>query len=105
MKRGQLRHLPGGAFWEQTIGVKPDTYQNGAYWATPVGWFVYTIDLASPKLADQTVINLVRDFIATGDENECVNDGYANVSHYLASVALPLDGIRAMQTRRAAQAK
>ena len=103
IKRGQLRHLPTGMFWEQTIGVKPGTYQNGAYWATPVGWFVYALDLTAPALADQTVVDLVRDFITTGDENECVNDGYANVSHYVASVALPLAGIRALQQRREAR--
>ena len=38
-----------------------------------------------------------------GDENECINDGYANVSHYVASVALPLDGIGAMLSRRSAR--
>jgi hypothetical protein len=105
VKRGQLRHLPANTYWEQTVGVKPGTYQNGAYWATPIGWFVYTLDLAAPTLADQTVVDLVRDFICTGDENECVNDGYANVSHYVASVTLPLDGIRALQHRRDAQAR
>jgi hypothetical protein len=101
IKRGQLRHLPAGMFWQETIGVKPGTYQNGAFWATPVGWFVYALDLTAPRLADQTVVDLVCDFITTGDENECVNDGYSNVSHYVASVASPLGGIRAMQQRRA----
>ena len=100
VKRGQLRHLPGGQHWEATAGVAPGTYQNGAYWATPVGWFVYTLDLTDPALAERTVVDLVRDFIATGDENECINDGYANVSHYVASTSLPLEGIRAMLNRR-----
>jgi len=100
VKRGQVRHLPGGMEWEATIGVKPGTYQNGAYWATPVGWFVETLDRVDRKLAEQTVIDLVGDFIRTGDENECVNDGYANVAHYVASATLPLDGIRAMLARR-----
>jgi len=98
VKRGQLRHLPGGTFWEQT-SVQRGTYQNGAYWATPVGWFVYALDLASPVLAEKTIVDMVRDFIVTGDENECVNDGYKNVSHYVAGVALPLEGIRAMKKR------
>ena len=105
VKRGQLRHLPANTDWEQTLGVRSGTYQNGAYWATPVGWYVFTLDLADPALADRTIVDLVRDFIATGDENECVNDGYANVSHYVASVALPLDGIRAMRARREARTK
>lgn len=99
VNRGQLRHLPPGLKWEST-DTPPGKYQNGAFWATPIGWYVYTLDLADPPLANRTVVDLVRDFISTGDENECINDGYANVSHYIASVALPLDGIRAMEERR-----
>jgi hypothetical protein len=95
VKRGQLRHLPGGMFWEST-STRPGAYQNGAYWATPIGWFVQTLDRADPALADRTVIDLVQDFIGTKDENECVNDGYANVSHYNVSATLPLAGIHAM---------
>jgi hypothetical protein len=98
VKRGQIRHTPGGVWWEQACGR--EVYQNGAYWATPVGWFVYTLDLVSPDLADRTVIDLVRDFIELDDVNECVNDGYANVKAYIASAALPLDGIRRMLERR-----
>jgi hypothetical protein len=99
VKRGQLRHLPGGMLWEAT-GTKPGTYQNGAYWATPIGWFVETLDRADPQLAGQTVVDLVGDFIRTKDENECVNDGYSNVSHYVASATLPLAGIQAMLAAR-----
>ena len=98
VKHGQIRHMPGGEYWEQAC--PRDRYQNGAYWATPVGWFVYALDLADPALADQTVIDLVKDFIATGDVNECVNDGYKNVANYVVSAALPLEGIRALQDRR-----
>ncbi len=29
----QIRHLPRGVYWE-ICGAAPDTYQNGAYWAT-----------------------------------------------------------------------
>lgn len=103
VKRGQIRHLPGGEYWE--LACPRDRYQNGAYWATPVGWFVYTLDLVDPKLADQTVIDMVRDFITTGDVNECVNDGYKNVSNYVVSATLPLEGIRAMMARRQAKSQ
>jgi len=99
VKRGQVRHTPGGQYWEQAC--PRDTYQNGAYWATPVGWFVYTLDRIDPRLADRTVVDLVNDFIAHGDVNECINDGYANVPDYVVSAALPLEGIRAMLARRA----
>ncbi len=101
VKRGQVRHLPAGEYWE--VGCARDQYQNGAYWATPVGWFVYTLDLADPALADRTVIAMVRDFIESGDVNECVNDGYKNVARYVVSATLPLEGIRAMMARRSAR--
>ncbi|NQV33255.1 MAG: hypothetical protein HQ515_11215, partial [Phycisphaeraceae bacterium] len=39
VQHGQVRHLPGGVYWEQ--GCARDSYQNGAFWATPTGWFVY----------------------------------------------------------------
>ena len=102
VQRGQLRHLPGGVHWE-SVRSRKDVYQNGAYWAAPVGWFVYTLDLVDPALADRTVIDMVRDFIATGDVNECVNHDYRNVPGYVVSAALPLEGIRAMQARRRGQ--
>jgi hypothetical protein len=98
VKRGQLRHLPANEYWE--VGCERNKYQNGAFWATPVGWFVYTLDQVDPTLADQTVIAMVRDFIEQGDVNECVNDGYKNVSRYVVSASLPLEGIQAMITRR-----
>lgn len=98
VKRGQLRHLPGGVYWEQACGR--DVYQNGAYWATPVGWFIYVLDKKSPVMADKTVVDMVNDFIKTGDVNECVNDGYANVPEYIDSATLPLNGIRRVMDRR-----
>jgi len=99
IKRGQLRHLPGGIYWDPPA-PPPETYQNGAYWGTPIGWFAYTLDMVDSNLAEKTVINLVNDFKEKG-VYECVNDnGYASVSNYIDSVALPLAGIRAMRHRR-----
>ncbi len=99
VSRGQVRHTPGGVYWEAACA--PDTYQNGAFWATPVGWFVYTLDLVDPALADKTVVDMVRDFIIQKDVNECVIGDRKNVPHYIVSATLPLEGIRAMQMRRA----
>lgn len=96
---GQVRHLPGGVYWEQARAR--DEYQNGAYWATPVGWFVYTLDLEDPVLADQTVLDLVAHFQEHG-ACEWINREERVLPNYLASAALPLDGIRAMLTRRQA---
>jgi len=98
VQHGQIRHLPGGAYWEKAVCDR-DTYQNGAYWATPTGWFVYTLDLADPALADRTVIDLVRDFQA-GGACEWILGDRRQLPNYLASAALPLAGIRAMMERR-----
>jgi hypothetical protein len=94
---GQIRHLPGGAYWEN--GCARDTYQNGGYWATPTGWFVYALDLADPALADRTVVDMVKDFQA-GGACEWVFEGERRLPNYLASASLPLAGIRAMIERR-----
>ena len=98
VQAGQIRHLPGCVYWEQT-GCGRDTYQNGAYWATPTGWFVYTLDLIDPALANQTVIDLVRDF-QSGDVCEWIFGAKRQLPGYLASAALPLAGIRATLDRR-----
>ena len=97
VQNGYVRHLPGGVYWEK--GCDRDTYQNGAYWATPVGWFVYTLDLVNPKLADQTILDMVDHFKKHGACEWIIGDR-VTLPHYLASAALPLDGIRAMLERR-----
>lgn len=97
VQHGQIRHLPGGMYWEK--GRARDEYQNGAYWATPTGWFVYTLDLVDPALADQTVIDMVNHFQKYG-ACEWINGERRQLPHYLASAALSLDGIRAMLARR-----
>ena len=98
VQQGQIRHLPGGAYWA-ACGAARDTYQNGAYWAAPTGWFVYILDLVDPKLADQTVIDLVTDFRENG-ACEWVSGEMHRLPNYLASASLPLAGIRAMIERR-----
>jgi glycogen debranching enzyme len=97
VQHGQIRHLPGGVYWEQ--GCARDTYQNGAYWATPTGWFVYTLDLVDPVVADQTVIDMVQHFREHGACEWIIGDE-RKLPNYLASACLPLSGIRAMQERR-----
>lgn len=98
VQKGQIRHLPGGVYWEQ--GCARDQYQNGAYWATPVGWFAYTLDLVDASLADQTVLDMVDDFRKHG-ACEWIIGERRQLPNYLASAALPLDGIKAMLMRRA----
>jgi hypothetical protein len=97
VQKGQIRHLPGGVYWEQAR--RRDHYQNGAFWATPTGWFVYTLDLVDRELADQTVIDLVNDFRQRGCLEWCFGET-AQLPNYLASGTNPLAGIRKMLERR-----
>jgi len=98
VQEGQIRHLPGGVYWE-VCGAAHDTYQNGAYWATPAGWFVYRLDLVDPALADRTVVDLVAGFKKNG-ACEWVFGEKHKLPGYLASASLPLAGIRAMIEHR-----
>jgi len=98
VQHGQIRHLPGGVYWE-TCSAARDTYQNGGYWATPAGWFVYTLNRVDPALADRTVLDLVADFRA-GGACEWILGDKRQLPNYLASACLPLAGIRAMIDRR-----
>lgn len=98
--RGQIRQLPGGMYWQSSL-CGHDGGQNGGYWATATGWFVYTLDLVDPRLADQTVLDMVRDFQQRG-VLEWIFAESKGVPHYLANVTLPIDGIRKMLARRKA---
>ena len=105
VQHGQIRHLPGGVYWEKTSGgkgrpVPRDIYQNGAYWAVATGWFVYTLDLVDPTLADQTVLDMVADFQKGGACEWIIEPTHHHLQNYLASPSLPLAGIRAMLERR-----
>ena len=97
VEKGQIRHLPGGVYWQEAC--PRDRYQNGAFWATATGWFVYTLDLVDPELADQTILDLVNDFGQRGCLEWCFGD-LAQRPDYLASGTMPLAGIRKVIERR-----
>ncbi len=98
VQQGQIRHLPGGLYWEKA-GPR-DQYQNGGYWSTPTGWFVYTLDLTDSQLADQTIVDMVNDFQQRGCVEWCFGT-IAQLPDYVASSTSPLAGIRKMKVRRA----
>ena len=86
--RGQIRHLPGGVYWESTA-TPHDTYQNGAFWATATGWFAETLARLDAPLAKSTFMTMIDDFRAHG-VNEWVYGSSIGVSSYTANAALPL---------------
>ncbi|MBI1257169.1 MAG: hypothetical protein GC204_06835 [Chloroflexi bacterium] len=93
MLRGQVRHLLKGEYWQRVIAppevIAPETYQNGAYWATASGWVIAVLNQIDPALAQKTAAELVADFQAHGIW-ECVNvGGYQKVEHYVVSITNP----------------
>ena len=84
---GQIRHLPAGQYWEKTlVDVPENTYQNGAFWATPIAWFAQALMGYDPALAKKTVEDLLKFFEEKG-VFECVyapND-YYKLDTYVAS--------------------
>lgn len=100
VQQGQVRHTPGSTDWNgKPAPAHEGQYQSGGYWATPVGWFVYALDLADPQLADRTILEMVSHFKQHG-ACEWINGEKRVLPNYLASAALPLAGIRAMLERR-----
>lgn len=85
--KGQLRHLPAGEYWEKTlVPVEENTYQNGAFWATPIVWFAAALMGYDPALAKKTVLDLLNFFEEKGIF-ECVYapDDYYKLDTYVAS--------------------
>lgn len=85
VQNGQIRHLPLGEYWEKTfIPVEEGTYQNGAFWATPTGWFADAIAQSDRALALKTIRDALQYFENYGIF-ECVNGDYRKLDTYVAS--------------------
>jgi hypothetical protein len=91
--RGQVRHLRRGEYWEKLlIPVSPETYQNGAYWATASGWVWDALMQVDVPLAERMWADLLLDFQAEGI-CECINVGERKLTHYVVSAVNPLGAI------------
>jgi hypothetical protein len=102
-QKGNIRHIVKSddfnaiSAWEKSV-VPINTYQNGAYWGTPVGWVCQAIayvDLPSAqKLAKEFIQELregdFRKGESFGSPWECFNDKLTQNPVYLTSVAVPL---------------
>lgn len=82
---GQIRHLPGGEFWEKTfVPVAPGEYQNGAFWATATEWFCSAVGRLDEGLAVKTV-EAALDYFEKYGIFECVNGEYRKLDTFVAS--------------------
>ena len=102
-QKGNIRHIvksddfSATSAWEKSV-VPINTYQNGAYWGTPVAWVCQAIafvDLPSAqKLAKEFIQELREGDFRKGDTFgspwECFNDKLTQNPVYLTSVAVPL---------------
>ena len=77
-KCGSIRHIllnenfSNTTAWEDAHGREINIYQNGAYWATPTGWYFYALYKHYPE----TALKLMKDFI------EDVEKGKTNGAPY-----------------------
>ena len=102
-QKGNIRHVvqsddfSATSAWEKSV-VPINTYQNGAYWGTPVGWVcqaIACIDVPSAqKLAKEYIQELRQGDFRKGESFgspwECFNDKLTQNPVYLTSVAVPL---------------
>ncbi len=84
--KGQIRHLTKSeGTWDKLFKPREEgTYQNGAYWATPLAWLLPIYDKRKPGLSKKTLEDVIEDFQQNGI-NECINDGYVKVPNFVVS--------------------
>ena len=88
VSRGHMRHLLWGEYWERMLGaVPPDTYQNGGYWAVPVGWAAQTMALVDADAARAVVHEVLEYWREKGVAEWISPEGEAFGPGYLASAA------------------
>jgi len=84
--KGQIRHLPlSEGSWDRLFKpCQEGTYQNGAYWATPLAWVLPVLARDNPTLAANLLEEVIADFQENGI-NECINEGYHKVPDFVVS--------------------
>ena len=101
-QKGNIRHViksddfSATSAWEKSV-VPINTYQNGAYWGTPVAWVCQAIAYVDPptaqKLAKEYMQELRQGDFRKGESFgspwECFNENVKQNPVYLTSVAVP----------------
>ncbi len=86
VQRGQIRHLTfSDGEWDNLFKpCEAGTYQNGAYWATPLAWVIPVYAKRDLKLAKDILKTVIEDFQKNGI-NECINGEYKKVPDFVVS--------------------
>lgn len=110
---GHINHVPSdwGAsektYWDSTFCPK-NSYQNGAYWGTPVGWVAFAVAQCNRSEA----IKLLREYLAELQQDdfrkgksfgapwECMHpeNNYRQNSVYMTSVTVPYAAVMRLLT-------
>jgi hypothetical protein len=112
--KGNIRHvLTTDDFNDKTAwefsGSSKNTYQNGAYWGTPVGWVCYAIAQVDKSLAKKLAAEYISDLRETdfrkgkgcGGPYECFYPpDYKQNPVYLTSVSCPFGVFKKMYAAR-----
>jgi len=94
---GQVRHIPtSDGFWEKSMAAE-GTYQNGAYWGYPSGWYIYALTLVDESAAKQMFLDFIHYMRSSWNKDfksciwECINPeiGHYKGPGYMTTVALP----------------
>ncbi len=95
--QGQVRHIPTTHGYWEIAQCAPGTYQNGGYWAYPVGWYIYALTQIDDNAASELFVEYLNFIRETWDDCfntgtwECTNselDHWQNPG-YLATLAIP----------------
>lgn len=86
VQRGQIRHLPGEEIWQRLFkdAYPPGSYQNGAYWATPLAWVIPVVGRREPEVARKWMQDAIEDARKNGFA-ECTNGETRKVAHFVVS--------------------
>ena len=79
--------MPGKETWDRLfVDFHPEgSYQNGAFWATPLPWIVPVVARTDEALARKLVDDCIRDFQANGVA-ECINGEDRKVPNFVVSI-------------------
>jgi hypothetical protein len=90
-QEGQARHLPYPDVWKRcwTGCPSPGTYQNGAFWATPLNWIIPALAENGYAAEAAAVASAAVASFQAGGVMEAINRdiGYAGVRDYVASAS------------------
>lgn len=93
MYKGQVRHLLKGEYWQKLlISIEPETYQNGAYWATATGWVLWCLAQKDFSLAADALLKVTACFKNEGSF-ECVNENYEKLPSMVVSATNVYGGL------------